>query len=65
MRSGKITRRFLGQVIGAQLAGQALRAEAVTPYPFVDGLSTQSPQLDAAIFRKSGLSGVILDISKA
>src|SRR4051794_36940128 len=60
-----LTRRCLAQLLSAQVAAQAPRGDAVTAYPFVDGLCTQSPNLNRDLFSNSGLSGVIVDISRA
>src|SRR5438105_705714 len=60
-----ITRRFVGQLIAAQLCTHVLRASSAPPYPFVDGLTIADSQPDPAAFSQSGLSGVVMDISQA
>jgi len=65
LKDRSITRRFLTQLIAAQISARALRARPAPPYPFVDGLTIPSSKPDPVAFSESGLSGVIMDISAA
>lgn len=60
-----VTRRKLIQTLAVPVTGALVGAAPSTLCPFVDGLSVISGNSDLTLLPQSGLSGVILDVSRA